>query len=228
MKRPFRNLLVFLGGVFLLVMVSNTWDYGFNCTRCLYYEHRLEHRWFGITFFETTSGRRDEHGRTYLELFGQPCTHIMKKGGFGHNPGCGMTTEGMVFAGRNKAVGALLELHRRHPDRTLALESMALVDSLFPVETQIEAYYRGRSQDTNMVTVGEMLRYAEWLEVVETSEEWRQVINIAARRDHAAVPAFLRDTMLLRRKLASVSPVVQAAAERRLRYSSETAASPVP
>jgi hypothetical protein len=192
MKRFARTGFI-LGAVALfLLLFANTWDYGFNCTRCLYYEHRIQHRLCGVTLWESTMNRRNEYERDYRAIFQQPCTHAMKTGGFGHNPGCGVTAEGLVFEGRNKAVKALFEAYQRNPNTALARESFALVEQLFPERTTVEIYYRMQHEPTNTLNSGNMVMYAEWLDAVKTTDEWQQV-NDAARRNFATLPAFLRD-----------------------------------
>ncbi|MDB6015512.1 MAG: hypothetical protein JWR19_1, partial [Pedosphaera sp.] len=100
MKR-FDRIGLTLGAVALfLLLFGNTWDYGFNCTRCLYYEHRIQHRLCGITLWESTMNRHNQYEQDYRAIFQQPCTHAMKTGGFGHNPGCGITAEGIMFERR--------------------------------------------------------------------------------------------------------------------------------
>ncbi len=211
MKR-FRPVLIGLGaaGLFALLF-GNTWDYGLQCTRCLYYEHRIQHRPFGFTLLETTMNCENRYEQTYTNLFQRPCTHAMKTGGFGHNPGCGMTAEGSVFWGRNKAVKALFEAYRRNPNAALARESLALVEKLFPEQTTVEAYYRVQGDETNTLHSGNMGMYGEWIDLVETTEEWERV-NDVARRHFVAVPSFLRDEKLMRAKMSSPSPIVREAA----------------
>jgi hypothetical protein len=217
MKR-FARIGLILGAVALfLLLFSNTWDYGFNCTRCLYYEHRIQHRLCGITLWESTKNRRNEYEQDYRAIFQQPCTHAMKTGGFGHNPGCGMTAEGIVFNGRNNAVKALFETYQRNPNAALARESFALVEQLFPERTTAENYFRMQHEPTNTLNSGNMEMYAEWLQVVETTDEW-QLVNDAARQKFATLPAFFRDEKLLRTKLNSPSHVVSGAAEYWLKY----------
>ena len=217
MKR-FARIGLILGAVALfLLLFANTWDYGFNCTRCLYYEHRIQHRLCGITLWESTMNQRNQYEQDYRAIFLQPCTHAMKTGGFGHNPGCGITAEGMVFQGRNKAVKALFEAYQRNPNAALARESFALVEQLFPERTTVENYYRMQHEQTNTLNCGNMIMYSEWLDVVETTGEWQRV-NDAARRNFATVPAFLRDEKLMRAKLNSPSHAVSGAAEHWLKY----------
>jgi hypothetical protein len=212
MKRPISILLGLCGAGLVLVFFSNTWDYGLNCTRCLYYEHHLQHRFFGVTLWETKSNHRDLYGRSYMDLFGRSCTHALKKGGFGHNPGCGITAEGMVFSGRNQAVKALLEAYQRNPNRPLAQESFALVENLFPEQTTVESYYDGKREGTNMITTSEMVLYGEWLNLVETTEEW-ECVNDAVRSNFAVLPSFIRDEKLMHTKTNASSSIVRQAAD---------------
>jgi hypothetical protein len=217
MKRPALIVLI-LGAVSMfLLLFGNTWDYGFTCTRCLYYEHRIQHRLCGITVWESTMRRDNQYEQIYRALFQQPCTHMMKTGGFGHNPGCGITAEGMVFQGRNQAVKALFEAYQRNPNAALARESFALVEQLFPERTTVENYYRMQYEQTNAPNCGKMVMYAEWLDVAETTDEWQRV-NDAARQNFAALPVFLRDEKLMRTKLNSPSLVVSEAAKNWLNF----------
>jgi hypothetical protein len=114
----------------------------------------------------------------------------MKTGGFGHNPGCGMTAEGSVFQGRNRAVKALFEAYRRNPDAPLARESFALIEQLFPERTTVENYYRLQHEETNKLHSGNMVIYAEWINAVKTTNEW-QSVNDSARQNFTIQPAFL-------------------------------------
>jgi len=161
--------------------------------------------------------RRNPYEQDYRAIFQQPCTHAMKTGGFGHNPGCGMTAEGSVFEGRNKAVNALFEVYRRNPNAALARESFALIEQLFPERITVENYYRMQHEQTNAPNCGNMTMYAEWLDVVETTDEWQRV-NDVARRNFAMLPAFFRDEKLMRAKLNSPSHIVSEAAEKWLKY----------
>lgn len=217
MKRIARIGLILSAAAMFLLLFGNTWDYGFNCTRCLYYEHRIQHRLCGITVWESTMNRRNQYEQVYLALYQQPCTHAMKTGGFGHNPGCGMTAEGIVFEGRNRAVKALFEAYQRNPNADLARESFALVELLFPERTTVENYYSVQHEQTNTLNCGNMVAYADWIDVVETTGEWQNV-NDAARRNFTTLPAFLRDEKLMRAKLNSPSRVVSEAAEVWLKY----------
>jgi len=217
MKRVACIGFILLAAVMFLLLFGNTWDYGFNCTRCLYYEHRIQHRLCGVTVWESTMGRRNQYEQVYQALFQQPCTHAMKTGGFGHNPGCGITAEGMVFQGRDKAVKALFEVYQRNPNAALARESFALVEQLFPERTTVEEYYRMQGEQTNAPNCGNMVMYAEWIDAVETTDEWQRV-NDVARRNFATLPAFVRDEKLMRAKLNSPSPLVREAAMRWLKF----------
>ena len=217
MKRFIRIGLLLGALATFLLFFGNTWDYGFHCTRCLYYEHRIQHRLCGATVWESTMGRRNEYQQVYRALFQAPCTHVMKTGGFGHNPGCGMTAEGRIFEGRNKAVKALFEAFQRNTNTALARESFALVEQLFPERTTVDEYYRMQHETTNAPSCGNMVIYAEWIDVVETTDEWQRV-NDVARRNFATLPAFLREEKLMRAKLSSPSRTVSAAAERWLKY----------
>ncbi len=217
MKNRIRYVIVFCIAASVVMIFHVNWDHGLNCTRCGYYEHRLEHRFFGITFWETVMSRHDKYGRNYKDVFGTNCTHALRKGGFGHNPGCGMTAEGSVFQGRNRAVRAMFDAYSRNTNRLLVQRSLALIEELFPEQTTVQGYYRGRSEETNMVTVGEMILYSEWLDLVQTNEEWEQV-NEAAQNGFVVLPSFVRDEKLMRTKMNAQSPVVRKAAEQVVRY----------
>ncbi|HMJ88658.1 MAG TPA: hypothetical protein VK530_02520 [Candidatus Acidoferrum sp.] len=210
MKR-FVRIVTGAGAVALfLLLFGKHWDYGFNCTRCLYYEHRIEHRPFFFTLFETTMNRDNRYERIYLELFQRPCTHAMKTGGFGHSPGCGMTAEGSVFSGRNKAVKSLFEAYWRIPDAVLARESFTLVETLFPERTTVKHYHSVQHDETNTLHIGNMHMYGEWIDAVETAEEWRSA-NDAARQNFNPPPAFLKDEKRMRAKSNSPSSIVREA-----------------
>jgi hypothetical protein len=198
-------------------LLANTWDIGNRCARCLYHEVHLQHRFAGITFWTSKREGSDRYAQTYRELFQKPCTHVLKTAGFGHNPGCGMTAEGGVFMGRNAAVEAIFETHRRHPNPVLARASLALVEQLFPEQTTVENYYRHRNEEGYTPHVGNMFLYSEWMELVETNEEWTQV-NEAARQNFVTLPPLLRDKKSLQAKTTSSSPVVRQAAATALEY----------
>jgi hypothetical protein len=217
MKRVIRIGLALGGVAIFLLLFGNTWDYGFSCTRCLYYEHRIQHRLCGITVWESTMNRHNQYGEVYGALFQQPCTHVMKTGGFGHNPGCGMTAEGLVFGGRNKAVKALFEAYQRNSNAALTRESLALVEQLFPERMTVEDYYRMQREQTNAPNCGNMVMYGEWMDVVETTDEWQRV-NEVARQNFATLPEFLRDGNLMRSKLNSPSLLVREAATNWLKF----------
>jgi len=141
----------------------------------------------------------------------------MKKGGFGRNPGCGMTAEGAVFLGRNKAVKAVFEAYLRTQNHSLAQDSFSLVEKLFPEQISVMSYHDGNRENTNQTTIGEMVLYGEWLNLVETPEEWR-LVNESALRDFATPPAFLSDQKLIHNKTNSSSSIVRDAAEDAVKY----------
>jgi hypothetical protein len=171
----------------------------------------------GVILWESTMNRRNEYEQDYRAIFQQACTHAMKTGGFGHNPGCGITAEGMAFQGRNKAVKALFETYQRNPNAALARESFALVEQIFPERTTADSYFRMQHEPTNTLSGENMAMYAEWLVLVETTNEWQRV-NDAARGNFATLSAFFRDEKLMRTKLNSPCRAVSDAAEYWLKY----------
>jgi hypothetical protein len=77
--------------------------------------------------------------------------------------------------------------------------------------------YRRRNEEGYTPLVGNMIIYSEWMELVETNEEWTQV-DEAARRNFVAPPPLLRDKKLLQAKTTSSSPVVRQATATAVEY----------
>ena len=81
----------------------------------------------------------------------------------------------------------------------------------------VEDYYRMQREQTNAPSCGNMVTYAEWMELVETRDEWQHV-NDVARRNFTTLPAFLRDEKLMRAKLNSPSLLIRQSAAYWLKF----------
>lgn len=132
----------------------------------------------------------------------------MKSGGFGHNPGCGITAEALAFQRRNAAVKIFFETYKCHPETPLARESFTQIGHLFPEKTTLEQYLLPQTGETNTLRSFHLDTYTEWLSVVETTDEWQEV-NEAARRGFVTSPEFLKDEKVLQAKLKSSSERVR-------------------
>ncbi len=189
------------------------YDYGLVCTRCLYYEHRIQPRLFGVPLWDYPSGsREDEYGKIYAEIFDHPCAHKLKTSGFGYRSGCGITAEGNLFSNRNEAVRAAFEAYKRVANRPLAKDSFEIIEHLFPEATTVGQFYThdGR-QDVLAGNLGTLMMMAVYLNHVETVEEW-SLVNKGALEGFKTTPSFARDEVVLQAKQKSRSPIVSDAA----------------
>jgi hypothetical protein len=211
--RTFKRILAILFALFLVLALLGgfaTYDYGLVCTRCLYHEHHAQQRLFGISLWSRTLNCEDEYGKAYLDVFQHPCTHVLKKGGFGYRSGCGITAEGSLFYGRNRALRSLFEAYKRVGDRNLATNCFTLIEKLFPDQTTVETYYARRSQGIEDPSPSILVVLAAYLDQVETPGEWAEV-NTCAEQAVSAVPPFTQNEQVLRAKLNSPSPIVREA-----------------
>ena len=94
-------LWLFVAFVAFVVCIAfrawTTFDYGLDCAKCLLGKQFVEQQLFGITVSRRTVNV--ERAADYERIFGHPCEHVFRKGGFGRGThsllsfgiGCGMT-----------------------------------------------------------------------------------------------------------------------------------------
>jgi hypothetical protein len=144
-------------------------------------KHTVEQRFFGITCFRRTSD--GSPGPDYARIFGHPCQHVFRKGGFGRGArflfmptviGCGSTAEGMLVRPRVEAVAATFAAERRLRDRGLALDTFRVIDNLFPPDTESNQL---RELPKEARSAASSLGF--YLSRVQTVEEWQAVLTAA-------------------------------------------------
>jgi hypothetical protein len=175
MKNLKRAVLILVGFAIALLFGGSTYDYGLSCTKCRLSRHVVLQRCFGIPFFRSsTEGTR---AADYEGIFGQPCRHVFRKGGFGRSSwffpggGCGTTAEGNILRFRTQAVATTFELAKRFGDKESARNTFAIIDRLMPPETRrLEGPYIPR----------ELIELSFDLEKVGTHEDWLNVLRRAA------------------------------------------------
>ena len=154
-----------------------TWDYGLDCTKCLAEGRVVEERVFGFVVFRRTTF--EPPPTDYERIFGRPCEHEFRRGGFGRQAhfhggtiACGMTAEGMRIEPRLHAMGATYDVERRLGDRALAIETLAFIDTVIAPDEGIASSddaFRGRA-----IALGEL---AHRLERATTVDDWRAALR---------------------------------------------------
>lgn len=174
-------LIVFV--VCLAFGAWSTYDYGLQCTKCLAGKHVVEQQLFGLTVLRGTEDR--ERAADYERIFGRPCEHVFRKGGFGRGShsllgssiGCGITGEGVLVRPRLEAVFAAYDIERRLIDPELTLATFDLIDTLMPPDISIDQ--RHAVPDTAQ---SKSFLISLYLRRANAVEEWRAVLH-AARGD---------------------------------------------
>jgi len=157
-----------------LILGGETYDYGLQCTKCLLYRHITVQRCFGIPFYRSSTERTKE--TDYEGIFGQPCQHIFRTGGFGRQAwfvgsvGCGSTADGSFLRWRMKAVAMTYELAKRFGDKQTARDTFAIIDRLMPPDSRMS---------WNAKIPGELFDLCLYLERVGTREDWLDVLRCA-------------------------------------------------
>jgi hypothetical protein len=157
-----------------------TFDYSLDCTKCLASKHVVEQKAFGITISHSTED--EDKGEDYPRIFGHPCEHVFRKGGFGEawhslfgsGIGCGVTGEGIFIRPRLEAVAVTYDAEQRLHDRDLTLATFQLIDTLMPADSRMppqHAWPQTPRRTTSLL--GIFLRRAE------TVEQWRLVLEAA-------------------------------------------------
>jgi hypothetical protein len=155
-------------------------DYGLSCAKCLEKKHVVEQRFLGIQLSRRTRDRKPPGD--YERVFGHSCEHVFRKGGFGRSRrsiggssiGCGTTSEGIFIRPRMQAVAAAYDAEQRLHERDLALETLQLVDTLMPPDFPLE-----RRREMTDVTHSTLWMLGSYLGKVETSGQWRAVLDAA-------------------------------------------------
>ena len=159
----------------------STYDYGLRCTKCLAGKHVVEQRFFGIPFFRSTTTRATE--ADYERIFGHPCQHIFRKGGFGRGSrllfmpaavACGSTAEGSFVRPRIEAVSATYAVERRLPGRELALDTLRAIDQMWPPDIKLE-----QREEISQQARSTVLNLGFYLPRVKTVEQWQAVLTAA-------------------------------------------------
>jgi hypothetical protein len=171
---------------FILCIAFGAWttyDFGLRCTKCLADKHVVEQQLFGLTLSRRSKDR--DPAADYERIFGHPCEHVFRKGGFGRGwhsllgsgIGCGITGEGVLIRPRIEAVSAAYDAEQRLHDRKLTLDTFQLIDTLMPPDIQMR--HRHDLPETAQSTT---LLLGSFLRRAKTVEQWRAVLA-AARKD---------------------------------------------
>jgi hypothetical protein len=183
----FAVLLVFSAFLLLILLCTGfgawtTHDYSLNCAKCLKSRHVIEQHFYGIVFSRTT--KDVEPAADYERIFGYPCQHIFRKGGFGRSShslsrsiiGCGITAEGSLVRPRMEAVSAVYDAERLFHDRDLTLDTFRLIDTLMPADIRMEQRNDlATTARNNLFLLGTSLRN------VETVQQWHTVLDLAKK-----------------------------------------------
>lgn len=176
----------------VLAFLLGAWttiDYGLRCTKCLTDQHVVEQRFFGITFARSAKARTPP--ADYERIFGRPCEHVFRKGGFGWGThgllggiiGCGITGEGMFVEPRIIAIRSVYSAEARLHERDLTLASFELVDRLFPADLNLKD-----RKSLDYTTPSTLVTFASYLEKAQSVDAWRKAIaeakdDFSKRRD---------------------------------------------
>jgi hypothetical protein len=180
--KPFKLLLwLFIGFIVCVALGAwTTFDYGLRCTKCLADKHVVEQHLFGITVSRRTKDR--DPAADYERVFGHPCQHIFRRGGFGRGShsllgssiGCGMTGEGVFTRPRLEAVSATYDAERRLHDRDLTLATFQVIDTLMPPDIQMQ-----QRRDLPETAQSTTFLLGSFLRRAKTVEQWHAVLDAA-------------------------------------------------
>ena len=194
----FEVLLVL--SAFLLLVIACTafgawkgYDYSLNCTRCLKSKHVIEQQFFGVTFSRTSKDM--DLSADYERIFGHPCEHIFRKGGFGRTShslsrsivGCGLTGDGSLLRPRLEAVSAVYDAEHLFHDRDLTLDTFRLIDTLMPPDIRME-----QRNDLTRAAQSNLFLFGSSLRDVGTAQQWQRVLD-AAKKDFRDTSNRLRE-----------------------------------
>jgi hypothetical protein len=177
------KVLLWLAIVFIACVALGAWttyDYGLRCTKCLAGKHVVEQQLFGITVSRHTTDR--DTAADYERIFGHPCEHVFRKGGFGRGwhsilgsgIGCGITGEGAFIGPRIEAVSATYDADHRLHDHDLTLATFQFIDTLMPPDIQQQQRHDlPATAESTTSLLGSFLHHAK------TVEQWRAVLDAA-------------------------------------------------
>lgn len=157
-----------------------TYDYAIGCTKCLLGKQVVEQKLFGITVFRRTVNV--ERAADYERIFGHPCKHVFRKGGFGcgshsllgFSIGCGIIGEGAFVQSRLEAVSATYAVEQRLHDRELTLDTFRLIDTLMPPDIQMQ-----QRRDLPEAAQSTLFLLGSFLRRVNTVGQWRAILDAA-------------------------------------------------
>lgn len=185
---PSKTFLILLGAVviFFLYSTRSTYDYTLNCAKCLAQKHVVEKQLLGFPFTRKTSPLHEE--RNYQTIFGRPCEHVFREGGFGHssagNIACGMTAEGNFVRPRMEAIAAVFDLDEELGDHALARETFQFIDTVMPPGEPLKKPRPSPAAETGYSA---LYLLALSLPGAKSVPEWRTVLD-AARAEVAKAP----------------------------------------
>jgi hypothetical protein len=184
-------------------------DIALTCPLCLQSGDRVEKDLFGIPYYRHQSLRRYPGGidtpfgvgprsgyvdpKLYEEIFGHPCTHEFKKGGFCRSTyglvGCGAYGEGSRLRVRNEVAVEIFHAYSRVHDKAIARKTFDLIESLQPINSTLPPDPKFYFLRHNLALVG-------------TVKEWEQVLA-DAQDDESSTGLVVRDIPVLKERLTS-------------------------
>ncbi|MGJ8650474.1 MAG: hypothetical protein ACSHX4_08950 [Opitutaceae bacterium] len=176
---------VIILGIFFGGLLFSTYDYGYTCISCLKDYHIVEDKFAGITYRKNEK-LTSEGFKEYEAVFGSPCVHTFKTGGFGRSfgglwgdgIGCGSTDEGKLFRERKQILQTAMMLSYHFDDTELFKRTMVLVDEWFPKDMTFDYW----EDVTNLERMTKVYEFEEKLRNVETLDQWRSAIDSVVNR----------------------------------------------
>ena len=175
------KVILWLSIAFIVCVAFGAWttfDYNLKCAKCLASKHVVEQQLFGITVSRTTKDM--DPAADYQRIFGHPCEHVFRKGGFGRGwhsllgsgIGCGITGEGGFVRPRIEAVSATYDAEHRLHDHDLTLATFQLIDTLMPPDVQMQ-----QRRDLPETAQSTTFLLGSFLRRAKTVEQWRAVLD---------------------------------------------------
>jgi hypothetical protein len=228
-----RRVIFTLAGFLLIFCAWSTRtivDYGATCARCLQHVKGVETWILGVRVSHKEVAVQRRGGlmsvdtfdpriplvdpSAYEKIFGQPCQHLFKRGGFGREKhffvgslaGDLSSPAGPAFSPRTDAIEALYRLNDRVKDDVLAKSTYAVFDRLFPPDTALEAALELRREF--LYPTSKLATATSILNVIDSNTEWRTVLDYF-NGDFIGPAPFITDAEFLAKRLKSSDPVLR-------------------
>jgi hypothetical protein len=216
--------------VFLVILFAwstrTVVDYSATCARCLQHVRGTDIFILGIRVSHKERAVQQHGGlmsvdafgpripsvdsSAYEKIFGHPCQHLFKRGGFGRQTlglvADGYYPEGVAFSPRTDAIEALYRLHARVDDQPLAQSTYAVIDRLFPSDTPIASALELRREFNNPTS--KLATATSILNVIGSETEWKTALEFF-NRDFTGAAPFITDAKFLTLRLKSSDAVLR-------------------